>query len=476
MSGDPRIPRLGLGLLTRSIPPRLVEQVLAETGCRQRRIRRLPAALTVYFVLACCLFPGNGYAGVIRHLAAGLGWLATCWTPPVTSALTEARRRLTAAPLLALFARVRGPLARPDTAGTWWFGLRLLAVDGTTVEVADTAANDAQFGRPKGGGYPQARMVAVLECGTRAMVTAAWDSYDTSEQELFDRLLPTLPGAGTLLLADKNFLSHRRWQTAAATGAHLLWRVRGGHVFALPLIRKLPDGSYLSRLFDPADARRHRKAATRGQPRHGHPDGITVRVIPYTVTTIRADRQPTTTFYRLVTTLLDHRHAPADALAACYRQRWQDETGLADLKTRQLPPGTVLRSHTPDGVNQELAAHLTIYQALRQLAHHSAEHAGVPCQRISFTAVRQAATRQVTTNAAPTNTALHTAWQQACQEITSQLLPEHRPERSYRRHVKRPRSRYPTNHPDHQHPTTGPVTHHIHIGTQTHQPTPTPDP
>lgn len=430
----------------------------------------------VYFVLACCLFPGSGYAGVIRHLAAGLGWLATGWTPPVTSSLTEARRRLTAAPLLALFDRVRGPLARPDTDCSWRFGLRLLAADGSTVQVADTPENDARFGRPKGGGYPQARLVVVLECGTRAMVAAAWDSYHTSEQELFDRLLPTLPGTGTLLLADKNFLSYQRWQAATATGTHLLWRVRNGYVFPLPVIRKLPDGSYLSRLFDPADAQRRRKSAARGQPRPGHPDGATVRVIPYTITTTRADGQSVTTFYRLVTTLLDHRHAPAQALAACYRQRWQDETGLADLKTRQLPPGAVLRSHTPDGVNQELAAHLTIYQALRQLAHHSAEHAGVPCQRISFTAVRQAATRQITNNAAPTDRTLRTAWHQARQEITNQLLPEHRHERRYRRQVKRPVSRYPANRRDQPHPASSKVTHHLQIRTGTDQPTPIPDP
>lgn len=476
MPADPRIGRLGLGLLTPLVSPGLVEQVLAETGRGHRRLRRLPAVLMVYFVLACCLFPGSGYAGVIRHLAAGLGWLATGWIPPSTSSLTEARHRLTAAPLVVLFDRVRGPLAGPDTDQSWRFGLRLLAADGTTVEVADTPENDARFGRPKGGGYPQARMVAVLECGTRAMVAAAWDSYDTSEQELFDRLLHDLHGAGTLLLADKNFLSYQRWQAAAATGAHLLWRVRNGHVFTLPMIRKLPDGSYLSRLFDPADAQRRRKAATRGQPRPGYPDGATVRVIPYTVTTVRADGQPTTTCYRLVTTLLDHRHAPAEALAACYRERWQDETGLADLKTRQLSPGTVLRSHTPDGVDQEIAAHLTVYQALRHLAYRSAEHANVPCQRISFTAVRETVIRHLTSNAAPTTHTYHNAWHQARQEITNRLLPQTRRQRRYRRHVKRPVSRYPANRRDQRHPAGGNVTHHVQIGTGMDRPTPIPDP
>lgn len=475
MSADPRIPRVGLGLLTRYVPPQMVERVLAETGRRQQRTRRLTAAFMVYFVLACTLMPGSGYAGVLAHLVAGLRRLATGWPPPTTSSLTKARRRLTAQALTALFEKVRGPIAGPGIGQAWRFGLRLIVTDGTTIDLPDTPANQERYGRPKRGGFPQARLTAVLECGTRAVIAAAWDSYRTSELKLFERILPTLDGAGTLLLADKNFLSHRRWQAATATGAHLLWRVRNGFTFPLPKIRKLPDGSYLSRLFDPADAQRHRKAADRGHPRPGLPGGITVRVIPYTVTTIRADGQKTTSYYRLITSLLDHHTAPASELAACYRERWQEETGLADLKTRQQQPGGVLRSHTPGGVEQEIAAHLIVYQALRRLALHAADHAGVDCQRVSFTAVREVACRQLGTNAAPTSRTLRTHLHDASQEITSRLLPKQRRERSYRRQVKHRGSRYPAHRHDPKRPASSKVSRHVQVGTQAH-PTPVPDP
>lgn len=475
MPADPRTPRLGLGLLTPLLTPRLVEQTLEQTGRRQRRTRRLPAALMIYFVLACCLLPGSGYAGVIRHLAAGLGWSAGRRRPPATSSLAEARHRLTAAPLTALFDHVRGPLTAAHTDATWRFGLRVTMVDGTTVDLQDTPDNEAWFGRPARGSFPQSRLVIIMEAGTRAAINAAWDAITTSEQELFDRMLPGLDGHGMLLLADKNFLSYRRWQQTAATGADLLWRVRNGPTFQLPKIRELPDGSWISRLFDPKDSQRRGKAADRGR-RSGSPDGITVRVIPYTVTTVRADGHTRTTYYRLITTLLDYKKAPAKDLAACYRQRWQEETGLADLKTRQLPAGSILRSQTPDGVNQEIAAHLIVYQALRRLALHAAEHAGVPCHRISFTAVHETTVRQLTSNAAVTGHALHTALTNAYQEITSRLLPTSRRSRSYPRHVKRPTSRYLANRSDQRHPGSN-VRYRTRIGTGTGQPpTPAPDP
>lgn len=476
MSADPRMPRLGLGLLTPFVTPRLVERALERTGRQQRRTRRLPAALMVYFVLACCLLPGSGYAGVIRHLAAGLGWSAGRRRPPAASSLAQARHRLTAAPLRALFDQVRGPLTAADTDGTWRFGLRVTMADGTTVDLQDTPDNEARFGRPARGGFPQARLVIIMEAGTRAVINAAWDAITTSEQELFDQMLTGLDGHGMLLLADKNFLSYQRWQQSQATGAQLLWRVRNGTTFPLPQIRKLPDGSWISRLFDPKDCQRRRKAADRGQQRPGWPEGITVRVIPYTVTTMRADGSNRTTYYRLITTLLEHHKAPAKDLAACYHDRWQEETGLADLKTRQLPAGSILRSKTPDGVNQEIAAHLIIYQGLRRLALHAAEHAGVPCHRISFTAVHETAVRQLTSNAAATGRALHTALTDAYQEITSRPLPTSRRTRSYPRHVKRPTPRYPANRGDQRQPG-GKVRHRTRIGTGTGQPpTPVPDP
>jgi hypothetical protein len=377
--------RVAIGLLTRTFTSEAVDAAIASADRGEVRNRLLPARVVVYYVLAMCLFSGQGYEEVMRLLVGGLEWMSRwrrAWAVPSTAAIAKARARLGAEPLRALFAATVRPLATDATRGAWYRGLRLVAIDGATLDVPDTAENDEYFGRPGSGrgegkgAFPQIRLVGVAECGTHAMFAAAIGRYSAPERTLATQVWPALR-PGMLLMADRGFTSYELWQTAAATGADLLWRATS--VFSLPVLQELPDGSYLSHLI-----RNHRKP-------------ITVRVIEYTIDDGRA---PEDEHYRLVTTLLDPDHAPAAELAESYAQRWEFETALDELKTHQRGAKVVLRSKSPDGVEQEVWAFLLVHWAIRELMHTAALDADVDPDRVSFVRTLRLARRTVTEQAA----------------------------------------------------------------------------
>src|SRR4051794_22823566 len=260
---------LRLGVLTEHIPPGLVDDAVAAAGAgaRQRRVRLLPARAVVYFVLGLCLFSGAdsacppGYRSVARSLTTGLRHLSGVRVP-TSAALTKARRRIGERPLQLLFDRLAGPLAVSSTPGSFAFGLRVLAWDGSSIDAADTEANAAAFGRASGGGFPQLRLLALIECGTHAVLDAVFDGFAVSELALARRVLGRLR-PGVLLLADRNFPGHELWGLAAATGADLAWRIKRHQVFWPG--EQLPDGSFLSVMATPAANVRYGQARSAGR-------------------------------------------------------------------------------------------------------------------------------------------------------------------------------------------------------------------
>jgi hypothetical protein len=373
---------ISIGVLTRVFPPELVDRVVEQTGRGEQRHRLLPARVVVYYVLGLALFSQCAYEEVMRMLVEGLSWAqgwSRPWAVPTKAALFKARARLGSEPLRALFSSVAAPLATTRTKGAFFRDWRLMAVDGTTLDLPDTAANDAMFGRPSSGrgegvgAFPQVRVVGLGECGTHAVVDAAAGRYATSEKALVRDLFRSFR-PGMLVLADRGFYGFELWNQAAATGTALCWRVRTD--LLLPVEERLPDGSYLSSIYARAD-RRH--------------DGVTVRVIDYSLED--EGRAPTAMRYRLLTTILDSKAAPAAELAACYAERWEFENTLDELKSHQRGPRIVLRSKAPEGVVQELYAYLCVHFAIRWLMCQVAAETNTDPDRLSFTRTLRVARR-----------------------------------------------------------------------------------
>ncbi len=369
---------VSVGVLTRVFPPGLVDEVIAGAGRTEQRHRALPARVMAYFSIGMALYSEGSYEDVLAQLTDGLSW-ASGWqelySPPSKSAIFQARARLGSEPLAALFERVAKPIGGEATPGVWLAGRRLVAVDGTCLDVADTAANAEYFGRPgvnKGeqAAFPQARVVGLAECGTHAVFAAQVGRYSQSEATLTESLLERLE-QGMLLLADRGFFSYALWRRAIGTGADLLWRVRTDSAGPKPThVEDLPDGSWLAHL------RRTTPAAARRE------EPMLVRVVDYTV----EDGRENPTTYRLFTTLLNPAEVPAVDLAAAYTQRWEIELTYDELKTHQRGPRTVLRSKSPELVLQEIWGHLCCHYAIRCLMAEAATHSGRDPDRVSFVA------------------------------------------------------------------------------------------
>ena len=375
---------VSVGLLTRVFPADVVDEVIAGCDRTEQRHRSLPARVMAYFAMGLALHSEGSYEDVLALMTDGLAWAAS--TPselvklPSKSAIFQARERLGAEPVKALFDRVAQPLAIESTPGCWLAGRRLVAIDGTTLDVADTAPNEEFFGRPgvnKGerSAFPQARLVALAECGTHAIFDAELGPYTTSElalsKVLVDRLEP-----GMVLLADRGFTGFALWKQASATGADLIWRaknnVRPRH------LETFEDGSWLGEL---------RANNTKLNTEH-----VVVRVVDYHIDDGRdAPMGP----FRLFTTMVDPDEVTATELAAAYAQRWEIESVFDELKTHQRGSKMVLRSKSPALVQQEIWGHLCCHYAIRTLMFEAAHHADVDPDRVSFVAARRITRRSL---------------------------------------------------------------------------------
>ena len=359
-----------LGELTQLVPFEMVDEALAQTRTVQSRIRDLPSRVVVYLLLAACLFPELGYLGVWRKLTAGLAGVPVA--APTAGALAQARRRIGAAPLRFLFDLLRGPAAVPHERGTWWRGLLVCAIDGTTLTVPGSPANLARFTRHAsnhgGAGYPQVRLLALVACGTRTLIDAEFGPTARGETTCAADLLRSLR-RGMIVLLDRGFAAAALIAAMAATEADVVVRVKNGR--KLPVLRRYRDGSCLSVL------------------------GTTqVRVIDCQIT-ISTSAGRRTGIYRLATTLLDPRRYPAAELINLYHQRQEIETAYLEIKSTILG-GRVLRARTPAGIDQEIYALLVTYQILRTaMADATSTQPGTDPDRASFTIAWQAARDQL---------------------------------------------------------------------------------
>jgi len=363
---------ISLGVIAKFVPLEKIREVLEQTKRASVRERDLPADVVVYYVIALALYMRSSYREVLRCLLEGVQWLLDPSAKAKVagkSGISQARSRLGAEPVKKLYHAIVAPIAEKHTRGAWYRQWRLVSLDGSTLDIADTAENEEAFGRPGASrgssAFPKIRFVALLENGTRVLWNAHMDKYSTDELTLAEAVVPALR-PGMLCLADRFFPSYPLWRAASKTGADLLWRVRQNA--RLDVEKRLPDGSYLSRIYASTSDRRNQR------------NGIVVRVLDYRLKDVK-DAEP---IYRLITTILDPEQAPAQELAALYHERWEIETALDELKTHLRGAQIVLRSKTPELVQQEFFGLLMAHFAIRGLMHEAALKADEDPDRLSF--------------------------------------------------------------------------------------------
>ena len=367
---------ISLGVIAKFFPLERINKVLADTGKASKRQRNLPGHVVVYYVIALALYMQVSYREVLRCLLEGVRWLQgpnADIKVAGKSGISQARKRVGIEPLQILHDELVVPIAvrgnKRTTKGAWYRKWRLVSVDGSTLDVSDTKENVTAFGRPKASrgqsAFPKIRMVSLVENGTHVLFGSRMAGYRTGELTLTKDVIGFLDKE-MLCLADRNFFSYSLWKQAQATEAQLVWRVKKNLI--LPCLKRFRDGSYLSKIYASAKDRRHDS------------NGIEVRVVEYTIRGV-PDAEPV---YRLITTILDPKDAPAKELASLYHERWEIENAFDEFKTHLRGAKIVLRSKRPELVLQEFYGFMMAHFAIRGLMHEAALKADEDPDRLSY--------------------------------------------------------------------------------------------
>lgn len=394
----------------------MVDAALAEAGGTQQRLRKLPARVVVYLLLAAALFEECGYPAVWRKLTGALDSTAV---PKITgTALWDARTRLGVRPMRTLFDLLRGPASAIRTGGARWKGMLTVAIDGTFLDVPDSPLHRARLGKGSNqyatSGYPQICLTALVACGTRAVIDAAFGPRSRGETVYGKRLMRSLHH-GMIVLLDRGFSGTPFLTAVAGTDAAFLARVSAAR--RPPVLARYDDGSYLSRF-----------------------GTVEVRIIEceITIATFTGQR---TGLYRLATNRLDPHRFPAFALVSLYHERWEVESGYFEIKKSMLGR-RVLRSKTWAGIAQEVYALLSAYQLLRiAITDATGTVPDADPDRASFTIALETARDQIIQAAGVIAGTVIDLVGRIGRAVLDQLMPARRLRVSPRA-VKRPLSRY----------------------------------
>ena len=314
-----------LGELERHLGGEVIEEIVAaaqEQGrLKQRQRRRIMSyPLVIRLMLAMTLMPGASYCEALARLAGLLADVpfALAWHVPTAKVITDWRRPVPADLMEALFWRAAGPLVSDDDpSAVLLAGMAVCAADGMLVNIADTPANQRAFGctgtaSQDGAGaapFPQVRIVAVTARAGRGMLGAILGSTRAGEQTLLARLVRRRPDlfAGRVICFDRNFPGHDLVSAIVDAGGYVVARVKQG--ISLPVSGSgwLPDGSRMTWLNAPSG-----KTA----------DRLPVRAAEHNAVLPCGDGEEVSETCTLITTLLDHRAAPADAVREAYLTRW----------------------------------------------------------------------------------------------------------------------------------------------------------
>jgi hypothetical protein len=421
------------------ISPAVIRQALLATNRVNQRACKLTHEVMLWVVLAMGILTDLPIRQVFKHARR----LRMGEDAPHRSSLCVARQRLGIPPIRHLFQEVVHPLAKPDTPGAFYRGLRLMGIDGTVLNVPDTPANDKTFGRPSGGdrgegAFPQVLKVSLVELGTHAEVAFQIKPSTSSEQAALPSLLRHLT-AEMLLIWDRNFFSYKWWKTLNSREIMVLARIKANLI--LEPIERLSDGSYLAKIYPHACARRKDR------------DGIVVRVIKYTLDDPRRVGHGET--HTLLTNLLDEKLYPAVELICGYHERWEHELVFDEQKTHQDPRRATkpahLRSQTPAGVIQEIYALSLGHFVIRALMFEAAQREQLDPDRLSFTGcfqILQCRLPECDSRTEP-------SFQEWCESLLWELGQERIAPRRNRinpRVIKQKVSKWPKKRPQHRHP------------------------
>jgi hypothetical protein len=367
---------LSVGLLARIIPPQVVDSALSHHGRHSQRQRDFPADTVAYYIIAMSMYRDVNTEEVMRIISEGMSYLGNSAVKREVgkSAISASRTRLGAEVMKQIAEQVCQPLAMGEQSAGFYKGLRVVTIDGTTLEVDDQQSHRDTFGVPGTGqgktGYPQIRCVSLLENATGVLFSTTLGGYHDDEKVLaVDTLKQLKPDM--LCLADRGFLGYPLWQTASETGANLLWRVAKNR--NLPVLKSLPDGSYLSEIYPSKETLKKMDNQSSVKP-------ITVRVIDYKMPLVSGGEP----VYRLITTLLDHEAYPSLELAHLYHERWHIETAFAELKTTLKGSDVILRSRTPELVRQEFWGLMLAHYVVRKIIFEAAVFRKEEPKRLSF--------------------------------------------------------------------------------------------
>jgi hypothetical protein len=425
--------------LEKVITPALVQQVLLTTNRVNQRACKLTHEVMLWVVLAMGILTDLPIRQVFKHARR----MRIGEDGPHRSSLCVARQRLGVRPVRRLFQAVVHPLAKPDTPGAFYRGLRLMGIDGTVLDVPDSPANAKTFGRPSGGdrgegAFPQVRKLSLVELGTHAEVALQIKPCTWSEQAMLPPLLRHL-APDMLLIWDRNFFSYELWKTLNSGEIKVLARVKANLI--LRPMEHLPDGSYLAKIYPSPYAREKDR------------NGIVVRVIKYKLDDpqrVGHDEEHT-----LLTNLLDQKLYPAAELICGYHQRWEHELVFDEQKTHQDPrratKPTHLRSETPAGVIQETYALSLGHFVVRALMFEAAARKQLDPDRLSFTGCFHILQCRLP----ECDTRREQSFREWCESLLWELGQERTEPRRNRinpRVIKQKMSKWPKKRPEHCHP------------------------
>jgi hypothetical protein len=414
--------------LREHVPAEWIEAALSWSGTTTIRRRRLPAEQVVWLVIGMGLMRNESIERVVDAMDLALPDRHD--TLIAKSAITQARQRLGEEPLEYLFLTTATQWATRSAEAHRWRGLSVYGMDGSTLRVADSPENRAEFGGQGAGGgrgesgYPLVRVVAMMALRSHVLSAFRFAPYSVGETTLAREMWKELP-EDSLVIVDRNFLVKRDLLTLELSGnRHWLSRTKVNTRWAVK--EKLGKDDYLVEL---------------EVHETGLPKTWPIRAIHY-----KRKGHPRST---LLTSLVDAERYPARELVALYHERWETEVAFDEVKTHLLDRQESIRSRSPEGVRQELWGIALAYNLVRVEMERVADEMNVPPTRISFTAAL-ALIRETFWWMGGRRFAYGTVPRRLVdlrRRLKRLLLPERRTERSYPRAVKIKMSNYPRKRP-----------------------------